>query len=83
MNDVVEFKRSRPLVKYRYLIMPSGHVASGINMINFNPKNTQPMIDLGIKDAGNALALGEGYMFAMAEKYVEKPEEFRQKISFE
>ena len=50
MNDIVEFQRSRPNIKYRYLIMPSGKVASGIGEINFEQSNVQPMIELGKKD---------------------------------
>jgi len=34
-NDVLEFKRSRPDIQYRYLVMPSGKVASGLRMILF------------------------------------------------
>ena len=71
MNDVVEFKRSRPSIQYRYLVMPSGKVASGFNMINFNPSNTKPMIELGKKDAAKILTLGEGFMFGMLENYHE------------
>jgi hypothetical protein len=35
LNDVVEFKRSRPDIQYRYYVVPSGKVASGAGIINF------------------------------------------------
>ena len=83
MNDVVEFKRSRPNVQYRYLVMPSGKVASGLRMIDFNPSNTKPMIELGKKDAAKILGLGEGFMFSMLDAYFELDQETRDRLSFQ
>ena len=35
MNNIVEFKRSRPNIQYRYLIVPSGPVTSGFDELQF------------------------------------------------
>ena len=63
MNDILEFKKTRPNIKYRYLIIPTGPLANGLDLINFNPSNLVPMIESGKKDAANAIALGEGTIF--------------------
>ena len=70
MNDIFEFKKTRPNIQYRYLMIPTGPVANGLNMINFNPSNTKPMLELGKKDAANAIALGEGVSFDIFEEYM-------------
>ncbi len=62
--------------------MPSGKVASGIRMIDFNPSNTKPMIELGKSDAAKLLKLGEGFMFRMLETYFTLDEDHREKLSF-
>ena len=62
--------------------MPSGKVASGLRMIDFNPKNTQPMIDLGKKDAANTMELGEGMMFDLLENYVNRTLEYKAATPF-
>ncbi len=35
MNNIVEFKRSRPDVQYRYLIVPSGKVPNSLGQLQF------------------------------------------------
>ena len=62
--------------------MPSGKVASGIKMIDFNPANTKPMIELGKKDAAKIAGLGEGFMFKMLDSYYEIDADTRAKFSF-
>mmetsp|Transcript_17322 Transcript_17322/g.29135 ORF Transcript_17322/g.29135 Transcript_17322/m.29135 type:complete len:306 (-) Transcript_17322:238-1155(-) len=36
LQDVYEFKQSFPEVNYRHLVMPTGKIKGGLNMINFN-----------------------------------------------
>ena len=43
--------------------MPTAPTAGGLNMLNFNPSNTKPMIELGKQDAANAIKMGEGKTF--------------------
>lgn len=63
--------------------MPSGKVASGLRMIDFNPSNTTPMVTLGKKDAAKLLGLGEGFMFRMLDSYFELSDIHRKKVSFQ
>jgi len=81
MNDILEFKKTRPNIQYRHLIIPTGPVANGLNMINFNPSNTKPMIELGKKDAASAIAMGEGVSFKHFEKYMSLSEVEKEKVS--
>jgi predicted patatin/cPLA2 family phospholipase len=80
-NDILEFKRSRPNVQYRYLIMPSAPTAEGLDMLNFNPSNTLPMFDLGSKDAAAALKKLEGRDFELLEKYMSLPQELQDQVT--
>lgn len=82
MNDILEFKKTRPNVQYRYLMIPTGKVASGLDMINFNPSNTQPMIELGKKDAANAIKLGEGRAFELLETYMDFEDHVKANLTF-
>ncbi|CDW71375.1 patatin-like phospholipase family protein [Stylonychia lemnae] len=81
MNDILEFKKTRPNVQYRYLTLPTGPVANGLNMINFNPSNTVPMIELGKKDAANAIKLGEGKGFELFEQYMKLSPQEQDQLS--
>ncbi len=62
--------------------MPSGKVASGFKMIDFNPSNTKPMIELGKKDAAKIVSLGDGFMFNQLEAYFNLDESERESLSF-
>ena len=64
------------------MIVPTGPVASGLGMINFNPEVTKPMIELGKKDAADALKLTEGRGFELLEKYMEMDHEFKETVAF-
>jgi len=70
MNDILEFKKTRPNIQYRYMIIPTGALANGLDLINFNPTTIKPMIELGKKDAATAMAMGEGVSFELFEKYM-------------
>ena len=62
--------------------MPSGKVASGIKMIDFNPSNTKPMIELGKKGAAMIAGLGEGFMFNLLDSYYELDADTRANFTF-
>lgn len=49
---------------------PTGPMPGGLGMLNFNPSNTKPMIELGKKDAANAIVMGEGKGFELLETYM-------------
>ena len=81
MNDVWEFKRTRPNINYRYLIIPTAPVANGLDMLRFDHSITVPMIELGKKDAANAVAFGEGVSFELFEQYMNLSKEEKKNIS--
>ena len=43
-NNLVEFKLANPTIQFRHLIMPTGKVANGIGMIDFNQNVIEPMV---------------------------------------
>jgi len=63
-------------------MMPSAPIASGLDMLNFNPSNTKPMIELGEKDAASAINLGSGKSFDLLETYMGLHEKVRESMSF-
>lgn len=81
INDVLEFKKARPNVQYRYLVMPSQPISGGLDMLNFNPSNTKPMIELGKTDAANAINLGAGHAFKAMEEYAALAEHTKQQVT--
>ena len=48
----------------------------GLSMLNFNPSNTKPMIELGKKDAASAISMGVGKGFELLEKYRSLDQEY-------
>lgn len=82
INDVLEFKKTRPNVQYRYLVMPSKPIGGGLDMLNFSPANTKPLIELGKADAANAINLGNGESFKLLERYNFFTEETKATLSF-
>lgn len=80
MNDVVEFKRLRPEVNYRYLLMPSEDL--GYNLLDFTNSTMFPMAQLGMADAEKVMGMGEGAAFDLLEEYVSNPELKKDHKSF-
>jgi hypothetical protein len=60
LNDILEFKRARPKVNYRYIVIPSETLASGLNEMKFDNATLFPMVEIGKKDAQNVISMGEG-----------------------
>ena len=48
----------------------------GLAMLNFNPSNTKPMVEMGKKDAANAIAMGVGKGFELLENYKSLDEKY-------
>ncbi len=44
IDDVTEFKRTRPNIQYRYFFSPSKPLASGLDLLKFDQEHIQPMI---------------------------------------
>lgn len=66
MGDIQEFMNAHPTVNYRHYVQPSGKVAGGMDMLNFdNSTNTWPMQMLGRKDGKAAVEMGEGIAFEL------------------
>lgn len=64
MADVNVFYHAYPNVNFRHLFAPSGPVADGLDMLNFDNKtNTWPMQALGRSDSQSILELPEGTIF--------------------
>ena len=62
--------------------MPSAPIAGGLDMLNFNPSNTKPMIELGKQDAANAVKLGEGKSFQLLETYMNLDDQVKENMTF-
>ena len=69
LNDVLEFKQTRPNVNYRYLFMPSQPLTSGLEELVFNNSTMYPMAQVGISDAVKMLERGEGKGFDLLEEW--------------
>jgi prepilin-type processing-associated H-X9-DG protein len=64
VSDIVKFMDSTPKVNFRYLFKPTSDlVTNTLYMLDFNPSNEDPMIDLGKKDAEDTIKKGPGYYF--------------------
>jgi len=83
MNDVLEFKQTRPNVNYRYLFIPSEPLTSGFDELVFDNSTIFPMTQIGIHDALKALNLEEGIGFEMLEEWSTNPELKKQHPRFE
>lgn len=63
MNDVAEFMRAHPSVKYRYLFQPDQTLETFKDIISFDNSVTQKMIDIGAQNAREVIAMGPGESF--------------------
>jgi len=60
MADVERSKIFYPDVNFRYTIAPSEQISEAFIPLDFSPAHKQRCIDVGVKDALNAIKLGEG-----------------------
>lgn len=74
MNDVVEFKKLKPNVNYRYLFIPSKPLAAGLESLIFDNSTMFPMAQVGMEDAERVINMGEGTSFDLLEEFVENEE---------
>ena len=80
LDDVLEFQKTEPLVNYRYLVIPSIALNSGIKELDFSPEATTPMVELGKQDAQNIINLGKGKSFSLLSEW--KSEKVENKHAF-
>ena len=70
MGDISTFQEAYPNITFRHYIQPSIPLASGLQMLDFtNNTNTWPMQAIGRDDGANAVAQGEGFMFAKMKEW--------------
>jgi len=75
MGDIATFAEAYPNITFRHYIQPSIPLASGLQMLDFtNNTNTWPMQAIGRDDGANAVAQGEGFMFAKMKEWHNSPE---------
>ena len=75
MGDISTFVEAYPDINFRHYIQPSTPLASGLSMLDFsNNTNTWPMQAIGRTDGANAVAQGEGFMFAKMKEWNHSPE---------
>ena len=75
VGDIATFQEAYPNITFRHYIQPSKPLASGLGMLDFtNNTNTWPMQAVGRVDGENAVAQGEGFMFAKMKEWNHSPE---------
>ena len=63
IDDIREFMRAWPEVKYRYFIQPKTTLLEEIQILEFGPEWTDPLVTRGEADAKEVVAMGEGKSF--------------------
>ena len=63
LSDIYAFMRAHPDVQYRYFVQASEDPLPPWELLNFTEKNAHHGIDLGMKDAKNAVEMGSGEAF--------------------
>ena len=61
MFGVLRAKQGHPKVNFRYIVGPSQKISSRTVPIDYTLNQTEYLIDLGIKDAYNAVKMGRTY----------------------
>ena len=61
-----------PEVNFRYLIVPSESLSSGLLPLDFSQKQVDKCFEVGLKDAKNAVLLGPGKLGDVTLDYVDK-----------
>jgi hypothetical protein len=79
-NDVVEFFKANPDVKFRYLFMPTEPF--NVNPLVFDNSTMYPMLQVGIKDAHKMIQLGEGRGFELLTEWTDNEEVRREHKKF-
>jgi len=69
LSDIVEFKRTKPSVQYRYFFAPSKPLTSGLEVMSFDPDVTGPMVKIGQDDAERVIKAGKGALFEKLEEW--------------
>ena len=60
LDDLLHGQEAYPDVNFRYVVVPSKTLPSGLIPLNFDKKQLQEMIDIGKADAQAVIGLGEG-----------------------
>lgn len=63
MDDIREFIRANHNVNYRYFIQPDKNLIPRYDILEFGNDWTEPMIQLGMKDAKKVIEMGPGNSF--------------------
>lgn len=72
MSDYNSSTELFPHVHFRYLVVPSEDISSGLLPLNFNQKQVDKCFEVGKRDAENAVKLGEFGYAKIALEYTER-----------
>lgn len=63
LSDIASFIRAYPNINYRYFVQATKSPEPVYDLLSFNPKMTESMIELGKQDAKAVVEMGPGASF--------------------
>ena len=70
LEDINKYMAAEPDVEFRYLMVPSIPLKSGLAELNFTADALGPMVELGKNDARTVIAKGPGFGFDLLKEWV-------------